>query len=359
MPIYSGLMILVSAFQVLASWTRMPKILAIVFISLIASLFVTNLILPDYESYLSIYSATPNIKQLVGLEVTIAGFHGLYGEPLYTILASLAITFGIDFYFFRFVVVFLSLVLKLWVISRLSPQFSTALIFYFALLFYVDSYLLRHSFAASLVAVGIVELLHRKNVRFLAFVLLAAGFHVSAFVALPLIFFARTRLSTGRALIIILGGFLVGALAPFGAVISQLAEMSDSFLNRAIVRYSLSGYGDAIGLMRGSILLYTGILLGYIALGSRIRVWFVYYYPILSIAVYGLLFIVLLNDFLILADRLFRLFIFVFALIFAATVRAVAGAAPIAIYYGVIAMIAVVSIYVQEGERAEFMRVLF
>lgn len=284
-------------------------------IALLGASFVSLFVLPDYHTYQTMFDVTPS---LIAVAFHGAVFSHVYGEPGYTLLMSAFKIISTDFYYFRFLVVFLALYLKLYFIFKVAKPPVIAVVAYFALFFYMDSFLLRQSLAAGIMALALLSLIEGKALRYVALVCVAATFHVSALAALPLIFARTIDLNRFQALIILLAILVLG----FSGVGKYLAVLVDQgwlphYLNSKILRYSVSERGDATGLLRGAVLLYTTGVLLYIIFQDQLRRNFLHYSIVLCVALYGLLFLIGFNDFGIFGDRVFRLFGVIFSVVFA------------------------------------------
>lgn len=281
-----------------------------------ASLFVLNVQdLPDVPTYKDIFQSTPTLWVVITDPLVLAS---IYGEPGYLVASSIIKTIYEDYGVFRFIVVFSALVLKLWVIRRLSPNYTFAVFFYFALFFYFDSFVLRQSLAAAIIGVALYYLFRGQRAWFVLWSLLAASFHVSALCVLPLYFFIRFDPSRLSALAIVGVSLALGAINVGSLMIDLIIQYSGvDYVARKLIRYAASEHSESLGLFRGSTILYTLALLCFATLRPWLRDRLRYYPQILVVCLYAYLLFVSFNAFGILGDRLFRLFGLFFCVVFA------------------------------------------
>ncbi len=282
----------------------------------VASLFVLSIRdLPDVPAYLRIFESTPSLWVVLTDPSVLAS---IYGEPGYLIANSVIKSVYEDYEVFRFVAVFAALVLKLWVIRRLSPNHAFAVFFYFALFFYFDSFVLRQSLAAAFIAVALYCLFLENRGWFLLWSFLAASFHVSALCVLPLYFFIRFDPSRMLALAVVIAALALGAINVGNLMIDSVIHYSGlDYIARKLSRYTTSVHSEDMGLFRGSTMMYTLALLCFAALRPWLRDRLMYYPQILVVCLYSYFLFIGFNSFGIVGDRLFRLFGLFFCVVFA------------------------------------------
>lgn len=275
-------------------------------VSIMGALFVSMLLLPDFYTYEWLYEGTPNIKEIMFLGRSA---DEVYGEVGYVLLASMFKLVFEEFYYFRWFLVFIALGLKLWFLLRVSVSPLVGIACYFTLFFYMDSFILRQSLAAGLIAIALLCLVQNKRSLFALFVVIGATFHISALAALPLVFLYKIELTRAKALIILAGIFAFGfiGLGKFLALIPDAGGYLD-YVSGKLTRYSAGSRGDSTGILRGSVLLYTSGILLYVAYFERIKKSYDDYNFFLVVSLYALMFLVSFNDLGIFGDRVFRLF---------------------------------------------------
>ena len=272
-----------------------------------ASLFVLSIQdLPDVLAYQRIFENTPALWTIITDPSVLTA---VYGEPGYLVLGSIFRVFSDDYGLFRFVAVFSSLALKLWVIRRVSPNVGFAVFLYFGLFFYFDSFVLRQALAASLMGVGLYALFEGRRGWFLCWALFAATVHVSALCVLPLYFLVRFDPGRLFALVVVAFALVLGVVNAGSVIIDLVINYSGiEYIATKLKNYKTSVHAESLGLLRGSTLLYTAALVAFAAMRPWLRDRLKYYPQILVVCLYAYLIFVGFNTFGILGDRLFRLF---------------------------------------------------
>ena len=313
-PIYSILVhtttiFLSTSFVLYHRFIRLCLFLSVVFISLI----ITMLLLPDYLIYLEIYnSLNPNLK---------LNEQDLYwvGEPLYLRINHFFKRFTDDFSYLHFFFIFIPLSIKVLFILKWGKVFITSFLFYIALMFFPDAYLIRSTIASGFILMSIWALLKNKNAYYFFIpVIFGSGIHITALVALPLWFFKKTTFTRTKSLLI-LGFFSFLGLIGIGHLIGNFFFFilpNDWYAVSLIGKYSQNLYSDSVGLLRFSVLIFIIIIFLYISYEKNIIEFFPNYNIILITCFYSLFFLICFNDFGILADRLFRLFSFAIVIAF-------------------------------------------
>ena len=286
--------------------------------ALLGAAFVSMFELPDYQTYRSMFDVTPALNDILFREASNAHVYGEFG---YTFFVSMFKCISQDFFYFRFFSVFIALYLKLYFIFRVAHAPSIAVVAYFALFFYMDSFLLRQSLAAGIIAIALLNLVRKKHLHYALLICIAAMFHVSALILLPLVFLLRFELSKKQALGLLVIIFVLGFIG-VGKYLGLLIEHGwlPSYISSKLFRYSINNSGEATGLLRGAVLLYTCGMLCYIIVKEKIKMHFEHYNIFLWGSLYGFLFLVGFNDFGIFGDRIFRLFGVAYAVIFSASI---------------------------------------
>lgn len=290
--------------------------------AIFAALFISLFELPDFESYRMMFVATPDLLSVLFMD---ASFDHIYGEIGYTLYTSFFKLFSEDYAHFRFFSVLLALYMKLHFLFKVAKVPSIAVVAYFSLFFYMDSFLLRQSLAAGLIALSLLSLRDDKKLGFLVLVGAATLLHVSSLAALPLLLLRRIELSKISAFCIVAVIFVLG-FGGAGKYLNLLIEQGwlPDYVSGKLYRYGLGERSGPTGILRGAVVLYTSGLLFYIACSEQFKKHFSHYNLFLVSALYALFFLVAFNDFGIFGDRVFRLFGVVYAVIFSVLVSAFA-----------------------------------
>ena len=279
--------------------------------STIVCLIVSALLLTDYGVYADIFRAIKLDEPLLD-QLSL-----LYGEIGYLAVNYVFKPLTENFNYLRFLFLLSALVLKYLFLFRWGKFYIASFVFYIAITFYPDSYLIRSSFASSIALLGFWVILSGRSAGyFFLSIILASLFHISALVLLPLWWLRNITISKS------LGFTLLGVIIGLGAIgvghitvgfLSTVFSVDGAIVSR-LIEYSGSKYSVSAGLIRVSVLIYTIIVFAFIFyrdnIASRIR----YYDFIATILLFSLFILLGFSDFIILADRIFRLTAFFFAI---------------------------------------------
>ena len=271
--------------------------------------------LPDSLEYQYMYEQLPNLSINIILGNSFE-FNNLYGEYLFKLFMSLTKTLGLDYQIFTILCLFIIVSLKLFLFSTLTKKnhlYSLAVLFYFSFLFYQDSYILRQSLASSLVCLSIIFLLKDRIKKGLSCWLVSPFIHTSSAITIlifPIEYIKLTKNSYYILLIIFVSIGLAGA----GNILNILPNyFPDNYISQKIAYYANNKYSEELGLLRGSVILYTTITL--LSLTNKDRITHLDY--LIKLALTSLFFLISFNDFGIFSDRIFRLFSFVYPVLYA------------------------------------------
>ena len=315
LPIYAFFTHLVTLLTVVGIFisgkSRMFLGLAFVFSIIIISYCISLLYLSDYSVYVKIYDwvdpDAPLFDQPRPFSVEIG----------YLTLMYIVRGFTENFDFIRIGLIFVGLLIKVLFLMRWGKFYLISFLFYLSFIWYPDSYLLRSSFAGSLALIGFWAMLDKRPAyQFFLPIIISSTFHISALVLLPLWWLKRARVSQK------LGYFILSILIIFGIfgighfLVELIARIFsvDLYLVDRLVNYSKNEYGQSIGLLRISVLVYILITTAYIFFRETIANRIPYYDNILVFLLFSLLLLIGLSDFEVLADRLFRLTAFFFVI---------------------------------------------
>ena len=278
--------------------------------------FVSFLSLSDYEIYAQGF-------RYIDLSQSIQEQYSLfYGEYLYFYINHIFRFFTDDFNLVRIFLVGSALMIKLFFLLRWGRFHTLSFIFYIAIIFYPDSYLLRSSLASSIVLIGIWGMLNNKSAYlFFTSIIVASTIHTSALIALPIWFFRRTYISKYQAYLLLGVIFIMSFLNVGHGLVSFLTYfLEDYYISERLIEYVNSKYSGSVGIVRLSLLIYISIVIAFIANKRIIAKHTGHYNLILAIVLYSLFLLVGLSDFEILADRLFRFLSFFLVIAFGYTI---------------------------------------
>ncbi|MDC0517447.1 EpsG family protein [Porticoccaceae bacterium] len=310
-PVYALITHLLTFFFVLAAglhskFRPAPYIVGV----LISSFIVSLLLLSDYNIYAEAFRVL-DTQQSFEDEYSLSQF-----EYLYTLINYWIRIFTEDFNYLRFLFVFFGLLVKIFFLRRWGKFHSVSFIFYIAVVFYPDSYLLRSTLASSFLLIAFWVLMNKKPAyQFVGLVLIAAGFHFSALIALPIWFFRKTVVSERSATIALFLIFVFGFVG-IGQTLVNLAigfVFDDGLLAQKIALYQDSKFAGRLSVFSGALVLYTSIIIAFIGCRKKLIGSMDNYDFCLVIMLLGLGLLLGLGDFAILAERTFRLFAFFYA----------------------------------------------
>lgn len=281
--------------------SRRIKIVFYLFIAFVPAIIGVSIVLPDYWTYSRLFN-----------QIQIEGFRHLFFrvEPLYLLIMSFFRLFTNDFIYFHLFLIIIPLIIKLFFLIRIDNLFIVSFVFYISLIYYPDSYLLRSTFASSLVLIGLTTLIYKKpSYLFFVSIIGASLVHISSLIILPLWFFRKTSITKSKAfmilfLIIFIGSFGVGHIL---ANIITINFSHNFYIVDKIYDYSGSIYGERSGIIRGSVLLYLTITIIFILLKDKISNFQPHYSFLLIVNLFTLFLLIGFSDYLILADRIYRL----------------------------------------------------
>ena len=272
---------------------------------------VSLLSLDDYENYASVFRSIDIDRQFFEQSII------LYGENLYLFINYVFRFFTDDFNLVRCFLLFFAMILKIVFLVRWGRYYALSLTFYISMLFYPDSYLLRSTVASSILLLSIWALYCDKRwYYFFIPVFIAAGFHSSAIVALPLWFLAKIQLSKSIAILIIIISVALGIIG-IGHIAVQLfldIFSTDVYVIDKLFMYSESKYGSRMSLLKGSLVIYLLIAFIFIMSMDTIKKIMPHYNLTLVLILYSLFILLAFSDFLVLSERLFRLFTISFSI---------------------------------------------
>lgn len=164
--------------------------LAIIFVCFAGLRFETG---NDWYTYKQFFEISPTLGKLFALG---GGWPDSSYELLYVLLTSIVKTLGGNFYVLQFLVVAFNAFALNSFVRRFACSPAFVYVPYFAILYLpAQMAAIRHSIAASLVLLALLEVSRDKRIRGFVLVLLGGGFQISALFFLPALALGRvTRL---------------------------------------------------------------------------------------------------------------------------------------------------------------------
>lgn len=282
------------------------------------TLITLTLELPDVLAYEELFIAIPPLS----LDMLYAGndvFNNVYGEYSFKILISTFKSLGLDYDFFRFVVIFITLFSRFFFFSyyiRNNAIYYLTVLAYIFLFFHVDAYILRQSLGSVFLVFAILSLCQDQLKKFVVFVLVASTFHISCILFLVILPFKNIKFTFRGGLISIVGLFLLSFINMIDVLLMITKYLPFDYLSGKIINYSVSIHAISYSVLRGTVLLFCVLFL--MALFFKDKVDYqksknMNIHILLSFI--SLFFLIGLNSFGILSERGFRLFALSFPLI--------------------------------------------
>jgi len=237
--------------------------------------------------------------------------------------------FGIGYYFlnkfmvnfveyeiFRALFIVFTLSVKIYLLFRTTKFILLALAFYFAFQFYVDSYLVRASFATSFALIALFYRFKGQPIIGGLFLTVAITFHLSTIAVVPLWILANLKISRRLHLVIFLSLFVFSQfpLAELTAELLMLILPNSSGVVK-LFSYVGSTHGEAAGILRGSILMYSFIHICFLLLVDRNEAMFSDLNSfVLNCMLFAIFFLLVFNDMVVISDRISRFTLFFYVI---------------------------------------------
>ncbi len=234
------------------------EIIFYLFLIILSSILICNLNLSDLEGYFSYF-------QLIKLGEDLSSYRF---EPFYYFTNKL-FSFFSDFSFLRAFLIGFGLTIKLIFFRSFGKNIPLILLSYFALQFYVDSYLLRLTFAICFILIAIIFRFRSKNILSFIFLLLAINSHYSAIALIPFLLIQNVYIPLYFIIIplIFIITFQVSDLTPFileiivKYIIPIVNLIGFSTTDAISIYYENYYFGESLGLLRGSLIIYALIFI--------------------------------------------------------------------------------------------------
>lgn len=260
----------------------------------------------------------------------------------------------VNYEVFRGLCIFLILSSKIYLLSQFTRFIPLALVFYFAFQFYVDSYLIRASLAASFVGFALVARLKRRSILGFFCLIAAVSMHLSALFVVPLWVVVNFKMTKMAHIIILLTLFIVAQfpLAELAAHITGILFSSYNFAT-TFVSYVGSTHGQAVGVLRGSVLMYSMIYLFFIIVVDHNRSKFSYENNfVINCMLFALACLLAFNDMVVISDRLSRFTLFFFVIGLMIAVRSLQKKTAGQVYFLISSVSVITGLVLDEGPYA-------
>ncbi len=174
----------------------------------------------DYTSYVEIYQNMPDVNEWFG-NLNNAAKKQTYGEPLFVTLCIILKTFGANHQLMFFIISVSTFLVLGSVIWKLSPYPFSSIFLYNGLFFLAGGFTqIRFGLANVLMLYALYQLFNGVYWRYLLFLLLAIGFHVSSAVGILILPLYLIKPKEWFILLLVLIGFVVSFLDLNALIIS-------------------------------------------------------------------------------------------------------------------------------------------
>jgi len=205
---------------------------------------------PDIEVYQTYYSQSPLLWEAI---TNYTSYVYIPVEPLYLFINAACKSLGMTFN--GFLLLFSSMfILPAFVITRkysLMPLFSIMVYYYYG--YFSGFSAIRQVMAAAVFFYSIRFIIDRKPLKYVGCILLAACFHISGFILMPLYFLANRNYKAANILIMVLVAIALRQFGLFNLLSAQVANVL-SFSPITILLYNkFVLYAAANGSFWGSV----------------------------------------------------------------------------------------------------------
>ena len=232
------------------------------FLALFSPLLISSINISDNIVYLAYFEIIQK-----GYDISSYRF-----EPIYYYF-NYIFSFFSNYEFLRAFLIGSGLSIKFIFFKKFGENLPLILLFYFALQFYVDSYLLRTTFAISFFLIASYKRYENKNLYAIIFMILAINSHRSAFFLLPFLLFQNLYISLSRLSIVLVSVFSIFTLTNFNGFLSNNLEniivpiiklTGSSKVTLDYYLTYLSSFSNTKSLISGAYILYLLIFLIYV-----------------------------------------------------------------------------------------------
>tara|TARA_E500000331_G_C17216688_1_gene696209 strand:+ start:185 stop:1153 length:969 start_codon:yes stop_codon:yes gene_type:complete len=215
--------------------------------SILLTHFFSNLVLQDLGSYALMFEETPFFLDLFNYKFKYYNWTGVYGEWGYVFLMSIFKSFGFDFFEFRYIIIFLVVLLNVIWFHSLGVSLYYALPAYFLLNFGNDISLLRNGLAVVCLSWAFIFYNKFKMMKTsILLLLVGTSFHIS--VIIGIVFFGTRYL-------------ILFTLIFFAFFFNNISNIEDLVLGKLSRFYNLQGYD--VGFMRFTVFFSLLTLISY------------------------------------------------------------------------------------------------
>lgn len=150
---------------------------------------------PDYSHYLNIYNSAQWNNYFKNDSVEIGYYY-------YNVILK---DFGIGFQFVIFSMAFVTVFFKLKILKEYSPNYIISFLLYYCSLFFLYDFIaIRQALAMSIFMLSIPHIINRNLPKFLLYIGIAALFHISVLILIPVYFLLKYKYNNFIVLLVLL-----------------------------------------------------------------------------------------------------------------------------------------------------------
>ncbi|APS37430.1 EpsG family protein [Salegentibacter sp. T436] len=257
----------------------------------------------DDIGYKEYFEATNSLDEVIFEGENLSSDKTNLVEPLFLLMASVGKIITEEVFILFFICATIALFIRYKIFWKYSPYPILSLLIYASHEFYVKDWTqIRAGLASVIILYGIKFLFSGKDKKFIITVIIAAGFHYIAVIAIPLLFLRNLKNPKkfySRALLLAAG---ISLLIPFKATLIQLSEYG-------LIPYRISQYfyyqKYAFEMAITDIIIIKGVILSLISIYyyNRLASKYSFYSIILSYQVLATIYLLVFRDFSIMAVR--------------------------------------------------------
>jgi hypothetical protein len=297
---------LCSFFELLSK--RKSYILYII-LALLLFLFVgfrTDKVGPDYISYTEIFYKTPPILNYFDNPNIYFDFHI---EWLFFIFNSLLRQFDLSHIYMFAITSFVAVFINLYFFRTLSPYFVLTVLLYYSHIYINKEFIqIRVGLASSMLFFSIKYIHYQNFFKFIAISLLCSLIHLSSLIIIPVYFLYKLNLSSISYFILILSSIILSFQYDLGYLFTFLSDIN--LLPYGVVRYIGSDLHYDLGL--SNLVTVKQIIISLLLLSFRRRFKnYKYFEVMLCMYLVSTLWLIIFDDFAIIAARVAALLSFV------------------------------------------------
>jgi hypothetical protein len=185
----------------------------------------------DYGPYVELFNETPKFQ-----DITASDFIVLYGEPGYLAFTSIVKSIGFEFVAVTMLFSIVSIVIKMYVASRVVRQYLLVVSLYLCLHFITVEFIeLRWALSSSLVIMAIYNEISKRSKLAFLLIIFASIFHYFSLFFLAVLFFRFFSLKSAGYFFV--SSFLVALLYKFITPSIGYSGDSEVYMIRRLFRY--------------------------------------------------------------------------------------------------------------------------